>query len=64
MLARGRKSEDVATGELGDWIVQDGGIVVCSGCSSDSHKTAADPEAFSRAERVEKVPTSTARPRA
>jgi hypothetical protein len=41
----GRNSENVTTAELGNWIVQDGGILVCSRCSSDSDK-AAGPEAF------------------
>ena len=59
----GRKSEDVTTAELGNWIVQDGGILVCSGCSSDAEKAAAGPETFSRPERVEKLPASTAQPR-
>ena len=62
-LLCGRKSENVTTAELGNWIVQDGGILVCSGCSSDSDKAAAGPEAFSRPERVEKLPASTVQPR-
>ena len=45
-LLCGRKSENVTTAELGNWIVQDGGILVCSGCSSDSDKAAAGPEAL------------------
>ena len=59
----GCKSEDVTTAELGNWIVQDDGVLVCSGCSSDADKAAAAPEAFSRPERVEKLPASTAQPR-
>jgi hypothetical protein len=59
----GRKSENVTTAELGDWIVQDGGILVCSGCSSVSDLAAAAPETFSRPERVEKLPASTVQPR-
>ena len=49
----GRKSEDVTTPELGNWIVHEGGILVCSGCSSDADKAAAGPETFGRQERVE-----------
>jgi ribosome-binding protein aMBF1 (putative translation factor) len=61
----GRKSENVTTAELGDWIVQDGGILICSGCSSDAEKGAAEPQVSrrpERPERPEKMPTSTARP--
>jgi hypothetical protein len=61
----GRKSEDVTTRELGNWIVHQGGILVCSGCSSDADKAAAGPETFGRQERVEESPvvgSSTAAP--
>jgi hypothetical protein len=59
----GRKSESVSTAELGNWIVQDGGILVCSGCSSDSDNATGVRETFSRPERVERLPASTAQPR-
>ena len=59
----GCKSEDATIAELGDWIVQKGGILVCSGCSSDAEKAAAGPETFSRRGRIEKLPASTAQPR-
>ena len=52
----GRRSEDVTTRELGNWIVHEGGILVCSGCSSDADKAAAGPETFGRPERVEESP--------
>ena len=59
----GRKSENVTTAELGNWIVQKGGILICSGCSSDSDKAAAGPKAVSRPERVEKSEANTAQQR-
>jgi hypothetical protein len=59
----GRKSENVTTAELGNWIVRGGGILICSGCSSDSDKAAAGPAAMSRPKRVEKQEANTAQPR-
>ena len=56
-----RKSEDVTTAELGDWIVQHGGTVVCSGCSSDIDRVGAT-EAFKKThERVENPPVAITR---
>jgi hypothetical protein len=59
----GRKSETVTTEELGNWIVQDGGMLLCSGCSRDCDRAVPGQEEFSGAERVEKLPASTAQPR-
>lgn len=49
----------MTTAELGNWIVQNGGILVCARCASDAHK-AAESQASSRAERVEKPPVRNA----
>jgi hypothetical protein len=59
----GRKSENVTTAELGNWIVRAGGILICAGCSIDSDKPAAGPEAMSRPKRVEKLAANTAKSR-
>jgi len=58
----GRQSKSVTTEELGNWVVQDGGTLVCSVCAKDSDKAVAGPEAFSGPERVEKVPAGTPQP--
>jgi hypothetical protein len=57
----GRRSEDVTTAELGNWIVQDGGVVICSECSSDAEKAAAGPATFRTSERVEQPPPAGSR---
>lgn len=57
-----RKSEDVTTAELGDWIVRDGGILVCSECASDADR-AAVAEALRRAEQDEDPPARVAQQR-
>ena len=59
----GRTSENVTTADLGNWIVRDGGVLICSECSSDSEKIAAGPETFGRRDRVENLQSSTAQPR-
>jgi|HubBroStandDraft_2_1064218.scaffolds.fasta_scaffold299425_2 hypothetical protein len=59
----GRKSDNVTTAELGNWIVREGGVLICSGCSSDSEKAAAGPEATSRPKQVEKLAATTTQPR-
>lgn len=59
----GRKSEDVTTTELGDWIVQHDGTVVCSRCSRDFDKAGAAEAVKMRPERFEEPPVAITRPR-
>jgi len=53
----GRTSQTAATAELGAWIVQDHGILVCSRCSGNA-LIAHGPPGFSTSERVEKLSAS------
>ena len=53
----GRTSEAATDDELGAWIVQDHGVLVCSICSGNE-LAIHGPPGFGASERVEKVPAS------